>query len=268
MTSGGADPLSPDVRNRQFIDNYLEYGIGHHYSLGRMVCNRLEDGLSDMESLKAGLEVSALSSSALDSLVTWYLALLQWKPNRGGQLLVDLIEGVQVDDSDRLRALEHVKAHRTGSFCRSFGIAWTQDDVSKLGIDDANWRYTVDQAKLNIAKALEDLSPGRVKTPRAWVSRYLDSIIYDLLVGAEREQALTTLAVLSEKADLPRDHDEAPVPKDPDLLIEMTNLTGNAAIGLFCLLRLMYITAFGKEPRSPAFVVIWQEMHPARGRGA
>ena len=44
-------------------------------------------------------------------------------------------------------------------------------------------------------------------------------------------------------------------------------LTGNAAIGLFLLVRLVYIAVYGREPHSPAFVVIWQELYPAKGRG-
>ena len=39
-------------------------------------------------------------------------------------------------------------------------------------------------------------------------------------------------------------------------------------MGLFLLMRLLYVTAYGRDPSSPAFVVIWQDLHKSGGRGA
>lgn len=62
------------------------------------------------------------------------------------------------------------------------------------------------------------------------------------------------------------DDGQVTIPTDPKMVYQLADLTGNAAVGLFLLIRLLYISAFGRDPRSPAFVMIWQELHQARGQ--
>ena len=231
--------------------------------------NRISGQLSEREHLSVGLEISALASAALDNLVAWYHALSQWWPHESQRLLVDILYEVRVEDSHRLNALKSVKGARADTFCHEIGIPWVREDLQSRSIDQANLRYTVEQAKLNIAKALEDLSPHRLKAPRAWVFRYLNSVYRELLVEADRHKPIPQQAVPSKGAGAPfRDNETiANTPIDQESLNELVGMIGNAAVGLYCLVRLLYITAFRDEPRSPAFVGIWQDLHPDRGRG-
>ncbi len=260
-----ADPSSESSqRNKQFLDAYLEFGIGHYYTVAKLLCDRISGKLSASESLSVGLEVSAQAASALDNLVTWYFALRKWKPSEDASLLVDILESTHIEDSHRLKALEHVKRSRADQFSRSFGIPWSRDDLQARRLDMTNWRYTVDQVKLNITKVLEDLSPAELVTSQGWIAQHLTTNQIGPS-GASGARGVFP-SVSSETAGTDQDGSLI-IPTDSGVLNELADLTGNAAIGLFLLVRLLYITAFRLEPRSPAFVEIWQELHPSRSQG-
>ena len=264
-----ADSQSVATRNKEFLDSFLEFGIGHYYTLTRLLTERITGTLNEAEKLSIGLEVSALAGAALDNLVTWYYALGKWRPGPNQALLVDLLEATRVDDSHRRAAAKEVTSMKPNEFCHSFGIPWQRGDVRERHIDDISWRYTVDQAMRNTRKALQDLSFPTVETSQAWVARYLNVTKRRLIAVTGSREKIATAVVVSDSNNVAgEDHEsELTIPTDPDVLRRAGDLTGNAAIGLFCLLRLFYVTAFGKDPRSPAFVVIWQEMNPASGQG-
>ena len=264
-----AEPTSVKSRNREFLDTYLDFGVGHYYTAAKLLCNRITGELTETEQLSIGLEVSALASAALDNLVTWYIGLGRWQPRGSEALLPDVLDQVHVGEAHRIEALKHVQTTRADEFCHDFGIPWTADDLRSRRVDAENWRYTVDQAKQNIARVLEDLSPAQARTPRAWVARHLNSIKHGLLIGAGTQDRIPAAKVLFEGGE-PLDEaepNELTIPTDPAVLNRLADLSGNAAIGLFYLVRLLYITAFGREPRSPAFVIIWQELHLVTGHG-
>ena len=258
------------VSNKEFLDTYLEFGIGHYYTLAKLLCNRISGDLSEAETHSVGLEVSALAIAALDNLVTWYYTLGQWRPLENDGLLVDILDGVLVEDSLRLDVLRHVRDTRTDEFCYDFRIPWKREELRARGIDVVNWLYTVDQAKLNITKVLEDLAPSRITTNRAWITRYLNQTKHSPLVGEGSHEGIPAVRMSSSAKEVSGEDGENDLPapaRDSEIINRLADLTGNAAIGLFCLVRLLYVTAFGREPRSPSFVVIWQELHPARGAG-
>ena len=258
------------VTNREFLDTYLEYGIGHYYTIAKLLSSRASEQIDEAEKLSLGIEVSALASAALDNLVTWYYALSQWRPRGNEEPLADILAAIHLDDSQRLEALRSVRETTASEFCRVLGIPWGRSELRASHIDAENWRYTVDQAKLNIAKVLEDLSPARINTSRAWVVHYLNYTKHGLLVGAGQPQSYPAVRVESEGGRQATEGDATDldvIHTDQESLDKLAMLTGNAAIGLFLLMRLRYVTAFGREPRSPAFVIIWQELFPSPGRG-
>ena len=177
------DGTNAAATNRELLDTFLDFGIGHYYTLAKVLTSRVPGDLNDSERLSIGLEVSSLASAALDNLVRWYYAMRQWKARGTQTLLVDILQGAEIRDSHRLAALKHVKTSRTDEFCQAFGIPWGAQGLRELRIDAANWRFTVDQAKLNISKVLEDLTPARVSTERDWVVRYLHTVSLDTSVG-------------------------------------------------------------------------------------
>ena len=69
------DSRSPGEINREFLDTFLQYGIGHYFTLAKLLSGRISGELSDPEKLSIGMEVSALAGASLDSLVAWYHAL-------------------------------------------------------------------------------------------------------------------------------------------------------------------------------------------------
>ena len=100
--------------NREFLDSYLEIGIGHYYTLAKLLSSRISNELTEAERLSIGIEVAALATASLENLVTWYMALGRWKPREGRKLLPQILSGIHVEESDHLAALEHVKGMRTG----------------------------------------------------------------------------------------------------------------------------------------------------------
>ncbi len=254
--------------NKEFLDAYLEVGIGHYYTLTKILSSRISGELSETERLSVGLEISAQTSASFDNLVTWYHALLRWDPRGETTPLADVLEAIAVEDSLRLEAFQHVTNSRADQFARAFKIPWTQADLRGRRLDVTNWRYTVDQAKQNIAKVFEDMSPAEATTPRGWIAKYMGTVGRQPLFGGGRYGAIPRVHATSEDGDLAStDEGTIVIPTDTEMLSQLVELTGNAAIGLFLLVRLSYVSAFYLEPRSPAFVTIWQEMHPARGQG-
>ena len=263
------DSGSARSANKDFLDAYLEFGIGH-YTIAKLLSGRATDEVSESERMSLGIEMSALASAAIDNLVTWYYALSEWDPRDGDRLLVDILGSVHVDDSLRDAALKQATGTRVDDFCHQLGIPWRRDELRSRRIDAENWRYTVDQAKLNIAKVLEELAPAVAGTPRAWVVRYLSSVKHEFLVGAGGHDSVPTVRAAPEDGNPPLQDgavDLGTIPTDKESLDRLAGLTGNAAIGMFCLVRLFYVTGYGQEPRSPAFVIIWQEFYPTRRRG-
>ena len=254
--------------NRELLDTYLEYGIGHYYTIAKMLSSSATDELNQAERHSVGIEMSALASAALDNLVTWYQVLGQWRTGETEKLLIETLDGLLIDDSHRLEALKQVTSTQADEFCRLFGIPWRRDQLRANRIDASNWRYTVDQAKLNIAKVLEDLAPVRDKTPRAWVVQYLSSIKQGYLLGSGRQRSVPTVRAVPQNDQAGQGvGDLTAIPSDPGSLGTLARLIGNAAVGLFLLVRLLYVSTYGQEPSSPAFVVIWQELYPASGPG-
>ena len=252
------DSQSGAMPNREFLDSFLGFGIGHYYTLAKLLTERITGSLTEAEKLSIGLEVSALAGAALDSLVTWYYALGKWRPGGPSQaLLVDLLESAHVDDSHRRAAANEIESMSPNEFCHSFGIPWQRGDVKARHIDDTSWRYTVDQAMRNTRKALQDLTFPTVETSHAWVARYLNVTKHQpIAVTGSREKIATAVVVSGSDKVAGEDHQsELTIPTDPDVLRRAVDLTGNAAIGIYCLLRLLYVTAFGQDPRSSAFVV-------------
>ena len=127
----------------------------------------------------------------------------------------------------------------------------------------------MDQARLNISKVLEDLSPVDVETSQASVFRYLNSVKRGFYAGAGGSLAIPTVKVMGEgESTNEAIGDQLTIPTDPALLSRLADLTGNAAIGLFLLIRLLYISSFGRDPRSPAFVMIWPHISQISRVGA
>ncbi len=224
------------------------------------------DDLSEPEKISVGIEVSSLAGAALDNTVRWYMMLRQWKPRTQELLLSDMLASARVTNAQREDVLNHVITSRTDEFCQAFRIPWASEDIRNRGIDVSNWRFTVDQAKINISKVMEDLATGGKTTPRDWVTHYLSAGTHGFLTNTGE---LDPASVIRVESDEPSSDgaDSLAIPTDKETLLALTDLTGNAAIGLFCLIRLMYVTAYGTEPRSPSFVVIWQQMHPSKGAG-
>ena len=263
--------LSPvAASNKELLDTYLEIGIGHYFVLSKLLSSRITGQLTASERQSIGIEISALATASLENLVTWYIALGQWKPRENQKLLTDIIAGIRLQDSHRTEALRHVRDTRTDEFCHSFGIPWMREDLRARRIDEVSWRYAVDQARLNIGRALEDMSPISLRTTRDWVTKYLSGPRYDALAGGGSADSITSVRLLASTGGSTDDTDggNLTIPIEQGLLDQLAELTGNAAVGLFLLTRLLYVTAYGRDPRSPAFVVIWQELHPARGKGA
>ena len=263
------DSRSPGEINREFLDTFLQYGIGHYFTLAKLLSGRISGELSDPEKLSIGMEVSALAGASLDSLVAWYHALRHWSVRGGQQDLAQILSGVRVPDAERLDALKLTRDGRADEFCYAFGIPWKREDLRSRRVDETNWRYTVDQARLNISKVLEDLSPVDVETSQASVFRYLNSVKRGFYAGAGGSLAIPTVKVMAEgESTKEAVADQLAIPTDPAQLSRLADLTGNAAIGLFLLIRLLYISSFGRDPRSPAFVMIWQELHATGAQGA
>ena len=250
--------------NREFLDTFLEYGIGHYYTVAKLLSDRDPDELKEAELQSVGVELVSLASAALENLVRWYVALGRWTRRGPDSLLVEALQSVTPVDEMRTEALQEVTSESPNEFCLSVGVPWRRDELRARRIDAENWLYTVDQARGNIAKALEDLVPVRQATPRVWVLQYMNRVKQGYLVGAGDSNAAP---VVTSKDAEPTDDSLTAVPSDQESRAQLTMLTGNAAIGLFLLVRLVYIAVYGREPHSPAFVVIWQELYPAKGRG-
>ena len=206
--------------NREFLDSYLEISIGHYYTLAKLLSSRISNELTEAERLSIGIEVAALATASLENLVTWYMALGRWKPREGRKLLPQILSGIHVEESDHLAALEHVKGMRTDEFCHSFGIPWKREDLRARRIDEANWRYMVDQARLNIGNVLENMSPSSIRTTRDWVTRYLSSPKHESLLGGLRRATFTTVRILTDaggSGDMPSEG-KLTIPTDQGLL--------------------------------------------------
>jgi len=193
---------------------------------------------------------------------------LECRGNR--QILVEILNSIRVQDADLGEVLSHARDIRADEFSHSLGIPWKREDLRARHIDETNWRYTVDQARLNITKVLEDLSPSNVDTPEAWVFRYLSTVKHGFHLGAGENVVVPAVKLVPQQTESAPlvDDGQVTIPTDPKMVDQLADLTGNAAVGLFLLIRLLYISAFGRDPRSPAFVMIWQELHQARGQGA
>ena len=252
--------------NREFLNAYLEFGLGHYYTLARTLTGRVVDDLTEPEKVSVGIEVSSLAGAALDNAVRWYLMLRQWKPRTQQVLLSDILASARITDAHRQEVLEHVTTSRTDEFCQTFRIPWAGEDIRARGIDVSNWRFTVDQAKINISKVMEDMATAEQTTPRDWITHYLSAGTHGFLANTGELDPASIVRVESGEP-LSDGADSLTIPTDKETLLALADLTGNAAIGLFCLIRLMYVTAYGTEPRSPSFVVIWQQMHPSKGAG-
>jgi len=92
------------TRNKEFLDTYLEVGIGHYYTIAKILSGRVSGELPETERLSIGLEISAQASASFDNLVTWYHSLLRWDPRGEDTALPDILEAIEVEDSLRLEA--------------------------------------------------------------------------------------------------------------------------------------------------------------------
>ncbi len=261
-----SEPSGAAQSNRDFLNTYLEFGLGHYYTLARTLTGRGVDDLSGSEKISVGIEVSSLAGAALDNTVRWYMMLRHWKPRTQQVLLSDMLANARITDAHRDDVLNHVTASRTDEFCQAFRIPWAGEDIRARGIDVSNWRFTVDRAKINISKVMEDLATGGQATQRDWITHYLSAGTHGFLADTGELDPASVVRVGGEEPSN-NGTDSLTIPTDKGTLQALTDLTGNAAIGLFCLIRLMYVTAYGTEPRSPSFVVIWQQMHPSKGAG-
>ena len=264
------DPTLARSANREFLDTYLEYGIGHYYTVAKMLAGQDWSQLNEVEKQSAGIELGALASSSLENLIRWYFAVGKWVRSDTQALLVQVLQETIASDEMREEALGEVSSTNANEFCLSLGIPWRRDELRARRVDSENWLYTVDQAKANIAKALEDLVPAREDTPRAWVLEYLNRLKQTYVQGAGESNAAASVTIPQQASGADGDGAFGSMPRDPEARAELTGLIGNATVGLFLLIRLAYIAVFSLEPRSPSFVLIWQDMHPTSSpaRGA
>ncbi len=160
--------------------------------------------------------------------------------------------------------MQYVRSPRADHFARAFKIPWAQAAVRGCGLDITNWRYTVDQARQNIQKVFEDMAPADTTTPKGWIAKYMTAAGRQSPFGGGKYGAVPRVCAQSED-DVPDDLGEEAhrYTDQPRYAGSARRTAGNAAVGLFLLIRLSYISAFNLEPRSPAFVTIWQEMDPA-----
>ena len=202
--------------NREFLDTYLEYGIGHYYTVAKILAGQDWEKLKEGEQLSVGIELVALASAALDNLIRWYFAVGKWVPADSQTLLVQVLEETRADDDMRTEVLGEVSSTNANEFCLSLGIPWRRDELRTRRIDTENWLYTVDQAKSNIAKALEDLVPSRQETPRAWVLEYMNRLKQGYVQGAGRSNAAPFVTSRHSAAAGDGAGALGPVPKDAE----------------------------------------------------
>ena len=229
-----------------------------------MLTNLDRNGLGEARKSTAHLELSVLASASHDNLLKWYGVVDQWIRAHEQSLLVDHLLDSAVGEEAREQVLEAVSSSTANEFAVSLGIPWTRDELRARRIDPENWLYTIDQARANIEKVLEELADARRNTPRAWIVEYLKRVKQGYVEGLEMEYPEPASGRSLARGSW---SSEGMAPIDDATREGLIEIIGNATVGLFLLIRLAYITVSSREPRSPAFVTIWQELHPPNSRG-
>ena len=258
----------PPLGDQEFLDNFLEFGLGHYYTVAKLLSTRISDPMTASEQRSIALEVAALTSAAFEHLVTWYYALRQWRSPGNDTLLVDILKEMYLNDTKRLGALNDAQKSTKEGFCRSFGILWGKKELQPRGINIQNWHKSVDITKGNISKVLEHLSPLQFKQQKAWMIHYLNAIKHGLLVVAGDHKGIPIVTVLTKGTQLTKEDGDPVIyatPTDSQSLKKHVLVIGNMAIALFHLVRLVYASVFNAEPKSILVDTITKDLYPNQG---
>ena len=255
----------PPIEDREFIDNFLEFGLGHYYQICRILARGLE-GMTAMEQRSAALEIQDAASSTLELLITWFYALREWHSANGQAYLVDLLHSTKLSPAKRYGALRQVKTSALGGFCNPLGIKWTRKDLDPQGIDPSARRAEIELTIEAITQIFNQMDPLVPEARPDWMMDCLNTIKHGLVVTHSEYEGSPSVKILT-RGSLFVGKDGRPAVYEvramPEAIGKFIDKAGTGSIALWGLIRLVYISKYQTEPASPVATSIAANLYGA-----
>lgn len=264
------DVPNPPTDNKGFIDNFLEFGIGHYYTTSKLLAGGIDEYTSPNELRSIALEQQVLASTAFELLITWFYALQEFTGEDNKRLLVDVLPSVWLNDEKRTSALEFVKNATRSDFAKAFNISDESKVVREHGMDPAQLADAVSVAQRNLNRMFFHMyAPFRGKPeelePHAWMTHMLIKIKHGFLVVGSEVEEYPSVVILTEGSQFRSKVGSISLfatNAQMDNRELMNKVIGNMAIALRSLIHVIYAYIFGAQPISTVVDRIARELYP------
>lgn len=253
----------PPIEDREFIDNFLEFGIGHYYRICQILVHNFEK-MTDSERRSAALEIHAAASSTLELVITWFYALREWHSASGQAYLVDVLHSTELSPSKRKGALRQVRKSSLKGFCDPLGIECTNKDLIPQGIDPSGRRAEIKLVIEAITQIFGQMDPVVPEARPDWMMDCLNTIKHGLVLthseyeGSPSVKLLTSGSQPVGKDGLPAIYEVRATPEAINTLVE---IAGNGSIALGGLIRLVYLSKYKSNPISSVVRSITDDLY-------